>query len=84
MPWPNRFYNPSGINVYDNLIINSGLNAGVKSTGSNDIFITSRFERNEYTYNDINGQRWMWDDRRGDKTYWQSRDQDPNGALGKP
>ena len=75
-------YDLRDVHVYDNVIINSGLNGGGRGdSGSTAIFETSRFEGNEYHYKDINGQWWMWDDGRGDKTFWQSRDQDPDGTF---
>lgn len=78
---PYGSYNLKNIRVHDNLIIESGRNGGVRSSGPSDIFDTSQFDRNEYRYSNMGAKLFDWDDGRGNKDWWQSHDQDHNGAF---
>lgn len=75
-------YTVANVNVYGNVVINSGTNGGVRGAGPDTLFETSRFDRNQYRYDNPNGKWWAWDgseNLRWDS--WVSAGNDEAGTL---
>lgn len=74
-------YNVRNIYVHDNILVNSGENGAVRFNGSSEIFETSRFERNEYRYDNPNAKWWQWEGKTLAWEGWVSLGFDVNGSL---